>query len=469
VAGGHVDVRGSVQRTIEHLPLHYGLTTEQLIEIDATDPAAPEVLRALSLADHTADAVRLESGNVAEVVTTPGDPRVTVRTRNGAGAVLGQVSVELGDLVQTLAWGNSAILVGVEINAWDGGYDRWYGPSYGGRYRVARVECADPANPGLAGVVSVDAYPWYDYWVMPMLGIADAGGGTPGAVPGSPPPSGAKAIAMPWMPTLMSDPGILAGDRLVLRCTADTYTSSVGSGSPAQGLAIVNVRTLVAESRVGLGYPRVETVLPYGDSVAVAYALDALPSFGQKGPLVANHVVALSLPGGTAGASANIPGIPLALDAATGLMILRDYQWSNTDTVADNLRTVTWDGADGVQDRSSAVLPAGASQVFARGGSVFADVYTPLGYHLHAYSISTSGTIQAQTPVLVTDQWGGLLDAAEGKAYVNVGGGAVAKYVTAGGLHLDQVITLSGYPLRLRADALGALAAMGHAGLLLLP
>jgi len=72
--------------------------------------------------------------------------------------------------------------------------------------------------------------------------------------------------------------------------------------------------------------------------------------------------------------------------------------------------------------------------------------------------------------VLVTKDWGSLLDARGSSAYVVLGGSAVARYDFGSGAgSLGEIVPVMGYPLRIRFGASTAYVSTGYSGVLELP
>src|SRR5690606_23928760 len=102
------------------------------------------------------------------------------------------------------------------------------------------VDCANPASPAVTDLLDVDVQPFYGY--IPLYDIAVGGASLV-----------ADAIAPWWIPWQPQDSALLAGDRLVLRCTAQQYDAVVGPGAPTEGLAIIDLNAREWTSTVGLG------------------------------------------------------------------------------------------------------------------------------------------------------------------------------------------------------------------------
>src|SRR5690606_8607683 len=135
---GYVDLRGGARRTLEYGEAHYVVTSEELATLDVSDPDKPRVTHPLALAENVVDYVEL-SPDVGVEVIAAGDGTTVVRT---VGTVSGSARVNVGSVVQALAYGDSAVLVGT---AYDSGPA--FAPLTDGFYKVVVVDCSNPAAP----------------------------------------------------------------------------------------------------------------------------------------------------------------------------------------------------------------------------------------------------------------------------------------------------------------------------------
>lgn len=445
---GAIDLSGHLVRSFQYLEAYYALTQEELVTIDASDVANPQVTNRLRLAEYVTDFVPLASGNAAQVITRP-ETVVSVVDPSQAGMpALGEVTVTgMTQLLDVLAYGNSVVLVGTKAdNDWAWGED----------YTVALVDCTTPAAPTLTGPVALDDIsPVYGYWgfpVMPMDG-----------------PLAADIAYGPWWPGTAQDTAFLAGDTLALRCLADSWTATAGDATPDEGVAVLSLPSLTLERTIGLGYDRVTAAMMADNGDFVVTIAEYAGEQGVFGaPLLAYLVTLVDLNAATAGPLVNVPGEPLQYDGAEDLLVLHDYQWAPGGEYEAFLRTVRWSGGDTASVLDSEELPPGASQLLARGDRVYFDAWDE-GYRVYQARIAPAGALVLGDSVEVEDGWGRLLEARGDTAYLSVNEAAVAVYGFTGGGTLKDLAPVMAAPETIRFGAANAYAALGYSGVLTLP
>ena len=439
---GKVDVHGSVLRSFEYDGEYYGVTSEQLARIDATDLDAPQVAGTVALAENVSDFVELSPTLGVEIITRYDDGTTLLRRKGlPLKTVSGEVEVSIGELVDAYPYGSSVVLVGVDWSESSG-------------YKVALVDFSDPDNPEVDASLDVDVSPYYGYWwylpYMPMVDMATSD----------------AAIGL-WYPIRQQGSSLLVGDRLVLRCSANAYDSVVGTETPQQGLAIVDLTQAAWTQTVGLGFEQVVSVNASGDKVYVAskVGIDPVTLFGD--PLCAYYVTPFDPATGTGGSTANVPGAFVSYDSATQILVVRDDQWDAGYNYSSTLRTASWDGGTTVTAVDEESLPDGSANVLGRGGKVFIDTYDE-GSLLYVATISANGNITMGAGLLVTDGWASLIDANATSAYLSVGGGALARYDCSGAPTLEELVEVMGTPARMRFGSSAAYAPLGYFGIVAL-
>lgn len=467
--GGYVDVQGSVLRSFAFGGKYYGLTTEQLSVIDASDREEPTVVDKVVLADNVCAFVPLSGDVGAEVICRNDTAKTLVRTHGLPLKAASELEVDLGQFVAAFAHGSRLVLVGTEWT--EDGWDIWgYGKT---RYVVAVVECASAA-PTLLDRTVLDVTPYYGYWAYPMPYLVDAVGSGDGVADAA---SVASDIAVapwggmaPWYSLYQQDAGFVVNGHVALRCIAESYDLSVGSGVPSQGLAVYDLDELELRHTLGLGYEYVESITAAGDKLVVGSSEVAVPEPFYSGPPLAACMAILVDPvAGTAGEPANVPGRVVQYDPATDMLLLQDVQWRSDWTLNASLETVRWNGGATVDPVDSLALPIGASQVLARGSRCYIDTYDD-GYRLYTANVTAAGELSTGDSVLVTPQWGALVDATDQAAYVAVGGGAVARYGVGGaGLRLTDLVEVMGLPSSMSFGETQAYAALGYSGIVSMP
>ncbi len=449
-ARGYADLTGASIRSFDYEGNYYGLTTEQLVTIDVAVLDAPTVTNRLVLAEYLADFVEITPHVAAEIVARYDTGKTLVRTVSLAKTAGGEVEVELGDLVDSLVYGNSVVLVGA----------RWDETP---QYVVAVVDCSDPEQPRLVFNERIPVEPYYGwYWPLypyrPLLEV-DSGASADKSI-----------VAWPYYPSSQTGSAFLLGDLLALRCRADEYGAVLGPDTAEQGLALIDLAAGEFTGTVGLAFDHIVS-LDAADAGLYLSTCEPLETVaGMETPKCAHFITAIDVAGTpSAGPSVNVPGIFVQYDPGNGLLTLRDDQWLRNWEYRSHLRTVRWNGGEEVESLDSVQLPNGASQVLGRGAKVYVESYAD-GLRLYAVAVSPGGALEPGSGVLVTRDWGSLLDARDSSAYVVLGGSAVARYdFSSGAGTLGEIVPVMGYPLRIRFGASAAYISTGYSGVLELP
>jgi len=438
---GTVDVQGTVLRSFEYNDLYYAVTSEQLAKIDGSDRNAPQVLDSIVLAENVADFVELSSGLGVEIVTRYDTGVTTARRRDlPLKSAAGEAEVAIGELVDAFKYGSSVVLVGAT----------WYDTP---AYKVALIDFSDPNAPEVDAVVDVNVSPYYGYWwwgpYMPYVDTVAVG---------------ADALIAPWYPIRQQGSAFLAGDRLVLRCSANSFDDVIGGDAPYEGLAIVDLTQPSWTSTVGLGFQQVVAVHGGTSKVYIASkeSINSLNPFGD--PLCAYFVTAFDPAAGSNGPTVNVPGIFVQYDPATQVMVLRDDQWAANYDYKSSLKTVLWAGGNDVTEVNALVLPEGTSNVLGRGSKVFLDAYNN-GMRLYAATVAGNGALTLGQSTLVTDSWANLVDAKGSSAYLSVGGGAIARYDCTAKPAFEELVQVMGAPAKIRFGSSAAYAPLGYFGI----
>lgn len=449
-AKGYVDVQGSVLRSFDYSSLYYGVTTEEVSVINGSDPAAPQVVNHIPLAEYIADFLPSGGGAGVEVVSRFNTSSTIVRTVDAAGAVTGSVELSGGSLVKAFAVPGGVVLAfsGYETSG-----------EYRGYYNVCRVDCSDPAAPAVAWQTRVDVNPWWGGWwwyydVMPMAAMerkmAYWGG--------------------PWWWGNSGDTVILSGDRLVLRCSASDYDTVFGSGEPNQGLAVLDVKNGQLDGVAGLAYENVAGVSGGPDGVYVSTS-KRVGSNTDGLSLCAYYLQKFNAATLTMGPAANVPGQFLQRDASTGVILLQDSQWDGTGNYKSTLNTLSWDGGNGlVTFLATMDAPANAYTFKARGAGAYYSYWDTDKYGVGVIRIGADGALSQGPTLAVTDGWLDITEALDGMVYLTVGGQAIARYDFTGDTPaMIDVTPVMGSPLAIHFDSVNAYAPLGYAGLAVLP
>jgi len=130
----------------------------------------------------------------------------------------------------------------------------------------------------------------------------------------------------------------------VLRCTANDYDSVIGTETPYEGLAVVDLTQAAWTKTVGLGFERVVSVNAGEDSVYIASKVAWIVSI----PLVSSLRIfryPFDPVTGTGGSTANVPGAFVQYDPSTQVLVVRDDQWTAGYDYISTLRTASWTAA----------------------------------------------------------------------------------------------------------------------------
>jgi len=460
---GYVDLDGHILRSFAYEGGYYGVTTEQVAVIDASDLDAPTVTNRITLAEYVADFQELDAGLGVEVISRFDTATTLARTVDGAGAALGEVEIEVGNVVNTFARGTELVVV---ATGWD---------ETSSFYRVVIVNCADAANPVVRVDRRVDVNPfwgWWYWWDRPWMGggMEDAPG-SPGAVGGSEGRADAGKMIAPgywWWPGYQPvDTVFKAGDLIALRCTKEGYDVVFGSGQPSEGIAVVNLESGAWVRTIGLAYDFIVSVNGAGDKLYVNTKEAAGSTlFGQ--PLAAYYVRELDVAAPAIGPAANVPGEYLSYDPDRDVLLVRDYQYRIMDTLEQSVKSVRWNGGGTATLVDTFALPESAGSLLARGTWVFVDQWNG-GYEVLGLRVDAGGGIQAVANAKISNQWASLIDADGATLYVNVAGRALARYDFEDNGALIDLTQVMASPLRIRFGEGFAYAPLGYSGLATLP
>ncbi len=448
---GYVDLDGEIARSFEYDTRYYGVTSEELAAIDASDPANPKVVQRLTLAEYLADYHELSAAVGVEIISRYDRPATTIRTVTPEGDVIGELQIEMSNVSKTHLYGQSVILV---ATGWD---------EQGGYYLVHRVDCSEPGNPtrDMALRLDVDPY-WGGYWYyydrpMPM-GINEAVMDSRKLI--------ADCCWRPWWQP--AETTLLAGDVLALRCYADKPNLTLGTERAYEGLALVDLSTGSAGPVLGLGFEGLDSVHAVGDKLYISNR-DSVGYDTDDRPVAAYYLRQLDPATYVLGPSVNVPGGFLQYDPATDLLLLQDLQYSAGWNVERELASLRWDGAETLQPLDTMDMPEGASTVLARGARIFYDAYDNGGQTLGAIAVDGDGAFADAGSLNVSDQWVSLIDAHGPDAFVVIGGGAIAQYDFTGEPVLQALVRVMNSPTQMRFGTETAYAPLGYAGLAVMP
>lgn len=443
---GSVDLSGTILRSFAYGDFYYGVTTEQVARIDASNLDNPVVVSSVTIAENVVDFLEVATDVRVEVIERYDEGQIVVRTVDGAQVTLGQVVLDLASFQGAYLSGEHLAVVGTR---WDSAP----------RYEVAVVDLSNSENPVAGETLNLDVTPYFYYGYyydggfdgFPGVGMAEKD----------------LAIGSPYYYD-GGETGFVLGDTLALRCYADRFDSVLGMGDPRQGLVLINLETGELESTVGLGYAYITSLDAVGDKLYLGSkeSVSALP-FGR--PMAAYYIQELDVLQGTAGPAANVPGAFVQYDPVSDVLTLRDQQWTFEGGLDSSLETVRWGGGDTVEPLDSLAFSAYSANTMVSGSRVYFDVYTPQ-YGLYQAIIGDDGKLSLSTRVEVPGYYGSILGASGDDVFLSVGYGAIAQYQFNEGKGTEVGVTpVSGYPSKVRFGDENAYFPVGYYGLVTLP
>lgn len=429
---GYVDLDGQIKRSLAHGPDYFAVTTEELARIDADDRAHPRITQRVTLAENVTDYQELSPNLGAVLISRWDTADMLVRTVDAAGAALGEVIVAAGNLSASFAHGQRVILVST---GWDGD----------GYYQVFVIDCADPASPRVAQQFKVNTSPYWGWWwdggPIPMKDMRPWG---------------------PWWWT-PGDVAFLAGDTLALRGYSDGYDVVLGNEAPETGLAFVDLSEGRVRATVGLGVRDVQKLLAIEDKLYIG-------NIEQSGndllgrAIAAYHIRMLDPAGPSLGPAANVPGVPLQYDPASGVLVCEDLQYTNFMNTERSVASVSWNGGGTATLIDRERVAQGAGVLLGRGARVVFEQYDGAS-KIASIRVAPDGALSPGASFAVSDLWANLIDATGSHAYVAVGGYALAVYRLDEG-SLAQLSPVMSTPWRIRFGLEAAYAPLGYSGLL---
>ena len=449
VLGGSVRVDGTVLRSFAYGANHYGVTTEELAVIDASDVAAPLVERRVTLAEDVRDIQPLGDDVLAQVISHDETGTLYVRTVTEEGATLGQTQVGIENLISTQVSGDQVVLIGYG----------WDSVTYASHYLLASVDCSIPSAPEAGAVQQIDVPPmWSGYWYYYGWGPE------------------VDMVAKQYYYDYWygwgdaSETSFILGSRLVLRCYAPDggFTQTIGEDSTYQGLAVVDLATLEPVAVVGLGFDWITSVDAAGDTLYIS-SKQTLDSGKDSRPVCAPFISAFDPATLTLGPKVNVPGSYLDYTPETGLLVLEDVQYGEDWTTYRRVNTVLWDGGETVDSIDTLQAPSWVYNLSAGPGRIFYLGYQESAYTLGSLSVSATGELDSAGETAITDYWAQLLALHGDDAYLGVGGGVIARYDCSAAPTLTALQPVMSSPSRFRFTETAAYAPLGYAGVARMP
>ena len=276
---------------------------------------------------------------------------------------------------------------------------------------------------------------------------------------------------------------LTASGKLLLRGLPGGDPYIFGEGAPADGLTVIDIPAAELGKGVAIGNAAITGFVADGSVLAFTFAkyagLDDLDR-----PLLEHDYVRIDLDAGTVAPTVNVPGYVVA--AADSEVFTVEDLWADDWTVTSTV-VASSIVAGGTEVRDRLVLPDGAYDLRAAGGTLFfstggdfvvpvLDALDPAGHWLPESEIGTVrlGTALALGAVISgTSAFRTLLLPEDGAALVSRDGLTVERWDVAGSVaNLSWTEALPGFPLRAHADTISPgkyLVALGYAGDLTLP
>lgn len=451
---GSVDLNGTILRSFEYNGFYYGVTTEQVARIDASDLDHPVVVSSVTIAENLVDFIEAGPDLGVELVERYDKGQIVVRTVDGSHAIQGELTLDIASFQGAYLSNGTLAVVGT---SWDDAP----------HYNVALVDLTDPANPVAGDPLVLDVTPYYSYYGYFDGGIGGVPDGGTGGVPSGGVAEKDVAIGMPYY-NYGGQTGFLLGNTLALRCFSSDFDSVIGGGTAQEGLALIDLEAGSVDSTVGLGYSYIMSLDAVGDKLYLSNKEPQASVFFGR-PMAACLIQEIDVLNGTAGPAANVPGAFVQYDPASDVLTLRDQQWTLDGGIESSLRTVRWSGDASVASLDSLDIPAYTSTTVTSENRVYFDVYST-EYGIYQAVIATDGTIALSTLADVPGYYGSLLGAHGDDVFLSVGYGAIAQYHFSDGAGTQVGLTpVAGYPSKVRFGAENAYFPLGYYGLVTLP
>lgn len=450
-ARGYVDVRGAGIRSFAYSEHYYGITSEELVKMDAADVDHPVIVARLPLAEYVSDYFPLGDGESIQVLLHFNEGETVIRSVAADGAsILGEIRLDLSALSNSFFAQGHVVLV---ATGWD---------EQGGFYRVLDVDCSDRSQLKLLADDIVRVTPFWG-WV-PWYGGPEI---LTAMREDTPAQAEAKRV-MPgygWFP-VMTENAFLVGNVIALRCTAETYDVVVGGGTPSEGLAVYDLAAHTLKYTLGIGFPWVNTVKASGAYLYISTQDNYMTDAVGRG-YVAHFLIRLEPASGAFTPPVNVPGIFLQYDPAAQVLTLEDHQYGAPMYTVDRvIRTVRWSGDNTVVPLSAMKLPQNSGVILPRGTFLY---YS--GWESNAYvaglRVGTDGALTAGPRLDLAGGWADLSDAQGTDVFLVQNGQAVSHYdfSTQPPTHVETAAVMSP-PLRFRFTDTDAYGILGYSGVL---
>ncbi len=466
---GYVDLQGSALRSFRSGGMYYAVTQEQLAVIDASNPRAPEVVNAVTLAENVVDVAPLADDWLVEVIARYDAGDTLLRASHPYLDVIGgSIELPVPYVSNTFVWNNAVAVVATVYE---------YEPKYQAYTLVFLVDFSTPENPVVVDRWQVDMEPWWGGWWYREPMMVDAIEPMPG-----------KSAPMHWWGGgYGGDSAYLAGDYLVLRGIRNTYDISYGDSDPWQGLALVDLAGADKIAYVGLGYPEV-TAVTAAEGLVYISTKRPVGQDAQQRNICAYYLHTLNPSSLDITRAVNVPGVLLHRLPGTSRLIFEDTQYADDWQTVTVLRSTEIVGST-VRLVDSAKLPVGWWNFDADGanlyysgyryGYYYRDADEPVSdrsgdywnsYLVGSYPISRSGTFMTNQELAVSNTWINLLGVKDNQAYISVASAAIAQYnFNEAPPSLDALLPVMGYPQKIRFGDSAAFAPLGYSGLESLP
>lgn len=471
---GAVDVQGAALRTFRSADLYYCVTPDE-VDVLALQDTTPQVLAVIPLTSDVRDCVKVANGTWVRIVARKNGQAAFLETAAAPyGPMLAETSLPDADIVDTLTAGNEVIVIGR-------GWDAETGAEYYSGVRVS-VEGSGDITPVWSEKWEVRPWWGWGWWgwydVMPVDGSivreAVTDGGMPAAVAGGDEAMSSEKRIMPgywWWPRPVSGRTVLlAGEKLVLRCYGESWTSSLGGETPWQGLAFVDAASGALEGTVGLGFAETGNIGtdPSG-RVTISYKESRFVDSAGR-PVCAWYLALLDPASREVIASANVPGNLLSMPGI-GCYLLEDWQYGPEGFIVRQLNTITWVGH---QDRVVEVvenIPLGQywGDLAAYGGTIWLSQYAG-PWRLERLAFNGDGRMAAREAMIPGPLWGTLLAWDDTRVCAQTDGNVLLQLAFSenGAPAIEGLAGVMGWPFKSRIVNTTSVVCLGKAGIALL-
>jgi len=471
---GYVDLQGSAVRSFAYGANYYSVTQEQLAVIDATNLDSPFVSDSITLAENVVDALPLQDGWVAEIISRNERGDAIVRaSQPQTGALGNELVLPVMNILNVFSWNGSIVITG-------GVYQSE--PEYNAFCLVYLVDFSTPEQPTILREWTVPIEPWWGgWWYYPAM--EDAVAVRP-----------AKALKQYWWGYVNSDESvILTGDYLILRGTAKNYDLIFGKEQPWQGMAVVDLAGVDPIYLAGLGYKDIARMTCSEGIVYVTTRLNAGRDNASRS-ICAYYLQEFNPATREMSDGINVPGLLLGRTSTANYMLFEDYQYTSdwqASTMLHNaemkngkikiLDSVTFDsgywnlkiddntvwfgGQKYNYTENTTDSGNGSASVVSSNMPYYNNLYA-LGYH----RLNDTGKFATKKEFNIGNAWCTMLGVKGESSFVAIESAAIARCdFEMSPPAIDSIVPIMGYAQKIRFGSDSAYVSLGYGGLGILP